>query len=177
MKRALLLNANYEPLHFVSDRDAIVLYYRGSAEIVSNDGVLSQWEETFNSPSTIIKIPATLRLLKHFRRKWKRPRFQKKVLFNRDNWQCQYCSTKLNSNSVTIDHICPSSRGGETTWINCVTSCKQCNRRKSNKTLVEADMKLLKQPEMPTPAHFWDTQKSSAWHEDWDFWISRDTHA
>lgn len=80
MKRALLLNANYEPLHFVSDRDAIVLYYRGSAEIVSNDGVLSQWEETFNSPSTIIKIPATLRLLKHFRRKWKRPRFQKKVL-------------------------------------------------------------------------------------------------
>jgi 5-methylcytosine-specific restriction endonuclease McrA len=172
MKRALLLNHDYVPLHFLNDVDAIILFYKGRAEIVSgSDGKPSVWNETFKSPSTTIHVPATMRLLKKINKKWKQPRFRKKVLFNRDNWSCQYCSEKLYWDSVTIDHVMPSSRGGQTSWLNCVASCKQCNKSKANKTPEEAGMKLLKKPTVPTSFHFWDTMSSSVWHNDWKMFL------
>lgn len=172
MKRALLLNADYTPLHFISDMDAITLFYKGRAEvIIGASGVPSEWDEAFNSPSTTIKIPATMRLLKRINKKWKQPRFRKKVLFNRDGWMCQYCKTKLKWDSVTIDHVWPSSRGGQTNWTNCVASCKPCNRRKADRTPEEAGMKLQQKPVTPTSLHFWDAMKSDVWHEDWQMFL------
>lgn len=172
MKRALLLNSDFTPLHFLSDMDAITLYYKGRAEIVFNmEGNRSEWDESFNSPSTIIKIPATMRLLKRVNKRWKPPRFRKKVLFNRDGWKCQYCSVKLSWDVITIDHVMPSSRGGGTTWINCVSACKPCNKRKANRTPDEAGMNLLKAPAMPTSLHFWDAMKSTDWHPDWAMFL------
>lgn len=172
MKRALLLNSDFTPLHFISDMDAITLYYKGRAEVVSNmDGSPSVWDETFNSPSTTIKVPATMRLLKRVNKRWKAPRFRKKVLFNRDGWRCQFCGLKLNWETITIDHVMPSSRGGGTTWHNCVAACKPCNKRKANRTPDEAGMKMLKPPAMPTSLHFWDAMKSSDWHDDWAMFL------
>lgn len=174
MKRALLLNQTFEPLHFISDMDAITLFYKGRAEIVSGmDGSPSVWDETFNSPSTVIHVPATMRLLKRVNKKWKPPRFRKKVLFNRDNWACQFCNVKLNWDDITIDHVMPSSRGGLTTWQNCVAACKPCNKRKANRTPEEAGMRLRKQPGMPSSLHFWDAMKSSVWHPDWETYLPR----
>lgn len=172
MKRALLLNADFAPLHFVSDFDAITLFYKGRVEVVDGmSGKPSLWDETFNSPSTIIRIPATLRLLKRVNKKWKPPRFRKRVLFNRDNWKCQFCGEKLSPSLVTIDHVMPSSRGGPTSWQNCVTACKGCNKRKANKTPEEAGMKLISKPGMPSALHFWDAMRSSVWHEDWNCYL------
>lgn len=172
MKRALLLNSDYTPLHFVSDLDAITLFYKGRVEVVAGvDGTPSEWDETFRSPSTSIRIPATLRLLKRVNKKWKQPRFRKKVLFNRDSWRCQFCSEKLNWENITIDHVMPSSRGGATSWLNCVSACKPCNKRKANKTPEEASMRLLKRPATPTSLHFWDAMRSSVWHADWDVFL------
>jgi 5-methylcytosine-specific restriction endonuclease McrA len=176
VKRALLLNADWSPLHFVSDVDAIIMFYKGRVEVVPNTttGKPSQWDETFNSPSTSIHVPATMRLLKRVNKRWKPPRFRKKVLFNRDGWKCQYCGTKLGWHNITIDHVMPQSRGGDTTWLNCVTSCRPCNRCKDNKTPEEAGMKLLKRPENPTSLHFWDALRTDCWHCDWDVYIPRE---
>lgn len=174
MKRALLLNADYSPLHFVSDFDAITLFYKGRAEVIHGmDGKLSEWDETFNSPSTKIRVPATMRLLKRVNKRWKPPRFRKKVLFNRDGWKCQFCSVKLNWENITIDHVMPSSRGGGTTWMNCVAACKPCNKRKANKTPEEAGMRLLTKPAYPSALHFWDALRSDAWHPDWAMFINK----
>lgn len=174
MKRALLLNSDWTPLHFLSDIDAIILFYKGRAEVVSSsDGKPSVWSETFNSPSTVIHVPATMRLLKRVTRKWKPPRFRKKVLFNRDDWKCQYCSKKLMWETITIDHVLPSSRGGQTSWTNCVAACKLCNKNKANKTPEEAQMKLLKKPVFPSSLHFWDAMKSSVWHPDWENFLPK----
>jgi len=173
MKRALLLNADYTPLHFVSDCDAIVMLYKGTAEVILGaDGNKSQWDEVFRSPSTSIRVPATMRLVKRVNKRWKQPRFRKKVLFNRDNWSCQYCGVKLSWESITIDHVQPSSRGGETTWMNCITACKSCNKRKANRTPEEAGMSMLSRPSVPKPIHFWDALKSNVWHDDWDAWLA-----
>lgn len=175
MKRALLLNNDYTPLQFISDCDAIILFYKGRAEVVPGaDGTPSEWDEVFSSPSTSIRVPATMRLKnRRVIKKLKPPKFRKKVLFNRDSWKCQFCGAPLTWESVTIDHVHPSSRGGPTSWLNCVTACKPCNRRKANKTPEEAGMKLLSQPSTPSSLHFWDLGRANSFHPDWDIYIPR----
>jgi 5-methylcytosine-specific restriction endonuclease McrA len=176
VRRALLLNSDYSPLHFVSDMDAIILFYKGRAEVIPSPvtGLPSEWDEVFSSPSTSIHVPATMRVLKRVNKKWKPPRFRKKVLFNRDGWKCQYCHTKLVWHNITIDHVLPSSRGGLTSWLNCVTACRPCNRQKDDRTPEEAGMKLLRKPANPSALHFWDAFKADCWHEDWDAFIPRE---
>jgi len=185
--RALLLNADWTPLHFLPDWRAVRLlmpdvHGKIRAEIVYDfqTGEPAVWDEGFTSPGATpdaplksFPIPATLRLKKYVNKKWKPPRFRKKVLFNRDNWKCQYCGTKLGWHNIEIEHVMPSSRGGETTWLNCVSACKPCNKRKKNNTPEEAGMPLLRKPSIPTPLHFWDAFKSDAWHPSWDTFIPR----
>lgn len=62
---------------------------------------------------------------------------------------CQYCGAKKASKDFTFDHVVPRSRGGKTNWVNIVTSCVPCNRKKSNRTPAEAGMTLLKEPKEP----------------------------
>lgn len=172
-KRALLLNADWVPLHFVSDIDAIILFYKGRAEVIISPttGAPSEWDDVFSSPSTSIHVPATLRLIKRVNKRWKPPRFRKKVLFNRDGWKCQYCGVKLAWANIEVEHVMPSSRGGQTTWLNCVSACKSCNKRKGPMTPEEAGMTLIKKPANPTPLHYWDAMKSDCWCPDWDLFI------
>jgi len=56
-------------------------------------------------------IPATLR--------WQ--------VWERDNFICKKCGSRRN---LTIDHIIPESKGGETKLNNLQTLCKNCNSRK-----------------------------------------------
>lgn len=173
MKRVLLLNSSWEALNFISDERAIRLMIKGRAEVVTNmEGKRSVWSDAhFATPSTKIEVPATLRLSKRVNRRWKPPRFRKKVLFNRDGWTCQYCGEKLNWDTIEVEHIMPTSRGGLTTWANCVAACKPCNKGKANMTPEEAGMKLLSVPQNPNALHFWDLGRSAAWHPDWETFI------
>ncbi len=180
MRRALLLNADWSPLHFITESKAIVLLYKGRAEVVHDfqTGEPSLWDESFtsmgstpNAPLNKVRIPATLRLKKFVHKKWKTPRFRKKVLFNRDGWKCQYCGVKLALHNIEIEHVLPRSRGGETSWLNCVVACKPCNKRKANYTPEEVGMVLLKKPANPSPLHFWDAAKADCWHPSWESMI------
>jgi len=174
MKRALLLNADFTPIRFISEFDAITLLYLNKVVIVDmGDSRLSQWDEVIRSPSTAINIPATLRLVKRVNRKQRMPRFKRRIMFNRDDWRCQYCSMRLSDEHATIDHVMPTSRGGKTSWVNCVTACKKCNKQKAAQTPEEAGMRLLKKPIAPNPVHYWDSSRSSSWHPDWDTFLPR----
>jgi len=74
-----------------------------------------------------------------------------RTLFGRDRHICAYCGGRFpNHNYLSRDHIMPRSRGGENTWMNVVTACKDCNSHKSNKTLKEAKMELLYVPYVPS---------------------------
>ena len=48
--------------------------------------------------------------------------------------------------SLTLDHVLPRSRGGESSWDNLVACCKKCNHRKGNRTPEESGMHLLRRP-------------------------------
>ncbi len=47
----------------------------------------------------------------------------------RDQNQCTYCGSTEN---LTIDHVKPRCRGGETNASNCVTACLACNQAKGS---------------------------------------------
>jgi len=176
VKRALLLNADYTPMHFVDEEEAIYLLYLNKAEMITMlNGTPSSWPEGHGLVNGgTFPAGATLRLMERVTKKWKSPRFRKRVLFNRDDWKCQYCGTPVTTSTATIEHVFPQSRGGMTTWQNCVTACSPCNRRKKNRTPEEAGMCLLSQPKAPSPLHFWDLRRTSTWHSDWDTFLRVD---
>jgi len=52
------------------------------------------------------------------------PLLTNRTLFQRDQNLCLYCGVVYGASHLTRDHIMPASRGGDTTWENCVTACK-----------------------------------------------------
>ena len=64
----------------------------------------------------------------------------------RDHSSCQYCGKHLPPSELTLDHVYPRSRGGESTWDNLVACCKRCNHRKGSRTPEEAGMHLRRRP-------------------------------
>ncbi len=137
----LVLNYSYEPLNICQARRAIVLIYRGKAEMLENGSGF------IHSANYIFQVPSVIRLAYMI----KRPRPERKLtrfeVFNRDRHTCQYCGKE--TRQLTLDHILPRSRGGEHTWENVVSACIPCNRRKAGKTPKEAGMKLIRSPSHP----------------------------
>ncbi len=75
--------------------------------------------------------------------------FSRRNVFKRDRYTCQYCGTQPGTDELTIDHVLPRSRGGQSTWTNCVLACFQCNKRKADRTPEQAGMHLKKRPVRP----------------------------
>lgn len=72
-----------------------------------------------------------------------------KTLFGRDRYLCVYCGKTFHYNDLSRDHIVPRYLGGENTWMNVATCCKDCNSRKGHKTLKEAKLELRYVPYVP----------------------------
>jgi 5-methylcytosine-specific restriction endonuclease McrA len=144
MARVLVLNATYEPLNVVSMRRAVILLLKEKAELVE---AAEAW---LRSEQLTLPVPLVIRLVYYVRipRHFALPLSRRTVLA-RDQYTCQYCGAKPGRANLTIDHIVPRSRGGETLWENVVTACGPCNRRKGDRTPQEAKMPLKRQPRRP----------------------------
>ncbi|OAY44426.1 uncharacterized protein LOC110621020 [Manihot esculenta] len=141
--RGLVLDISYRPVNVVCWKRAICLEFMEKAD------VLEYYDQTVNSPSGSFYIPAVLRvphLLQVVKRRRIRSNLSRKNILFRDNYTCQYCSSREN---LTIDHVLPTVRGGEWTWENLVAACDKCNSKKGQKTVEEANMKLIKVPKAP----------------------------
>jgi 5-methylcytosine-specific restriction endonuclease McrA len=147
VQQVLVLNSSYEPLNVCSVRRACVLVFKGRAEVVE------EYEQPLHSASDTYARPHVIRLVRYVRipRSIKR-KISRRVLFARDGWRCGYCGSR--SSTLTLDHIVPRSRGGESIWENVVASCASCNHRKGDRLLEEAKMELRVSPRPPTPAVF-----------------------
>jgi 5-methylcytosine-specific restriction endonuclease McrA len=55
---------------------------------------------------------------------------------------------------LTLDHVVPRSRGGESSWENVVTACAPCNLRKGDRLLEESGLSLTRIPKAPAPELF-----------------------
>ncbi len=50
---------------------------------------------------------------------------------------CHYCQKKFPSSQLTMDHVVPLARGGESKPGNIVPACSDCNRNKKLATPVD----------------------------------------
>lgn len=156
MARVLLLNVSYEPLNICSWRRAVVLIMKGKAEQIEHNGKLI---------NNKIPFPSVIRLLTFIRVPYKETPLTRRNVLHRDDYTCQYCGKT--SNSLTVDHIIPRSKGGRNYWDNVVTACTRCNNNKGNKTLAESNMSLIKYPAIPSNRVQFEITKQTALQEEW----------
>ena len=135
MRRALVLNASFEPLSIVSSRRAVCLVIADKADMVEADGGFLRSERlTMSSPAVIrlrYMVSAPRRRIASVSRR---------AVFARDDYRCQYCGNHADS----IDHVVPRSRGGRDIWDNLAAACRPCNSKKRNRTPDEAGMRLIR---------------------------------
>ena len=159
----LVLNQSYEPLNLCRTRRAIVLVFRGKAEVVENSrGELHSVQQVFQIPS-VIRLVYLVSRPRHER---KMSRFE---VFSRDRYTCQYCGRQ--TKELTLDHIIPRRRGGEHTWENVVSACIPCNRRKGGRNPDEARMKLLRQARSPRHDGFYVPYHLLLNHSEWQKYL------
>lgn len=139
-QHVLVLNADYSPMNHVSIEHAFRMIVRGVAVFEEFHPI-----EKFNREPR----PTKLRLLRYVQMSWfyaKPVLWSKSGIMLRDRKTCAYCL----GNADTIDHIHPVSKGGKSTWLNCVASCKKCNQKKNNRSLAEIGWDLQIKPYVPT---------------------------
>ena len=142
----LVLNASYEPINICAARRALVLILKGVASAEEHIPTMMY------SRRTCLPLPSVIRLLEYRRIPHQTRALSRKNIMMRDRYVCQYCHQVFNSADLTLDHVIPRSRGGETTWENLVASCNPCNNRKGNRTPEESGMRLLRLP-LPFSVH------------------------
>jgi hypothetical protein len=140
-RHALLLDRNYAPIRVVSWKRAMQLVYgRGRAEVLSfYDDAETEYDVS------IIRLTHRAFPGNPYRINVK---FYRKQVLIRDKFLCVYCGSDRKS-ELTIDHVLPKSRGGPTSYTNCVSACRRCNQYKGDKTPDEAGMKLGADPKPP----------------------------
>src|SRR5450755_764006 len=126
-KPVLVLNVSYEPINICAARRALVLVLKGvaSAEEVS--------AQVVHSSRRMVPLPSVIRLLEYRRIPHQTRALSRKNILMRDRYTCQYCMKTMSSGDLTLDHVMPRSRKGETTWENLVACCHRCNNRKGNR--------------------------------------------
>src|SRR4051812_56711 len=136
----LVLNASYEPINICAARRALVLVLKGvaSAEEVTLGAI--------HSARAAVRLPSVIRLLEYRRIPHQTRALSRKNILMRDRYTCQYCHHTLPSGELTLDHVVPRSRAGESAWENLVACCHRCNNRKGNRTPDEAGVKLARLP-------------------------------
>jgi 5-methylcytosine-specific restriction endonuclease McrA len=139
--RVLVLNASFEPINVCSLRRAVVMVLKGVARVEERN------ENVLHASNFALPAPSVIRLVEYIHIPFERKSLSRRNLLLRDHNRCQYCGKAFPPAELTLDHIVPRARGGQSTWDNLITSCRACNNRKGNRTPEEANMKLLKKPQ------------------------------
>ncbi len=148
MTQCVVLNADYSFLNVVNWKRAMCLLIKDKVKVLRYSARTVQTGE-----GSEVKVPAVIKLIKFIRTVYRsRVPFSKKNVLIRDGFTCAYCQS--GSNRLTIDHIIPRSRGGDTTFENCVAACKGCNHEKGSRTPSEAGMYPRTKAYQPTISEF-----------------------
>lgn len=147
MSDTLLLNHDGSPLSgfppsIINWQTAVKLVFLEKVIIVKS---YDDW--AIHSQKLEMPVPSIIMTRRYIKPRY-RVRFNRKMIYLRDNYTCQYCGGEFSSNELTLDHVTPKSRGGDRSWHNLVTSCFTCNWLKG------ADaMEPRVQPKEPTYWH------------------------
>jgi 5-methylcytosine-specific restriction endonuclease McrA len=141
--KALKLDASYRPIEVIDALEALVLCLMDKAAAIEN------YTRDVRSATQKFKLPSVIVLKKIVKFKLTGLACNRANVLWRDKHKCQYCNVHHDDRQLTLDHVIPKSRGGQNSWTNIVTACKDCNQKKGNKTPAEANMRLYRQPIKP----------------------------
>lgn len=164
-RSVLVLNRHWLAVHVCSVRRAMTLLYQQMAHVVaedyrtydfeswclhsemggSNDGV-----EVIRTPGMTICVPHVIVLHRYQQCPPRVVRFNRRNIYIRDRFRCQYCGRAPGREDLTIDHVLPRSRGGASVWHNVVAACAPCNSRKGDRLPSECDMHPMRAPKRPS---------------------------
>ncbi len=157
----LVLNRNWQAINVKSPADIFCQMATDSATALDVKGsewmIPTKWEDwkylpvrendlSIGTAHGTIRVPTVVVLSRFSRVPMKRPKFNAQNLWARDGGRCQYTGRELRPGEGNIDHVVPRSRGGTTSWENCVLSARDVNNRKANRTPEEAGLILRRQP-------------------------------
>ena len=165
----LVLNKHYAAVRVVSARRAFCMLFRQIAEIVSVEDSeylsydFDSWRELSELRAQYereehdwvrcvrfeLAVPRIIRLLFYDRLPRTDVKFTRRNIYARDSNRCQYCGKRFPTSELSLDHVVPRSRGGQSNWTNIVCACVRCNVRKGQRTPAEARMKLVRKPVRP----------------------------
>lgn len=159
-RKTLVLNRSWRPITTTSVRRAIVLMARGVAGAVHpNTFEVAAWEtwiERGETPLGTLRaigfefpVPEVIVLTEYNGFPELPVSFTRRNVYRRDGFECSYCGKAPRHADLTIDHVVPRSRGGGTSWKNCVAACVRCNARKADRTPDQAGMPLRREPFVP----------------------------
>ncbi len=183
----LVLNRNWQAIGVKSPAEAFGMMAAGNGtalKIVGDDEMTPvRWEDWLelavgegdNSIGTVhgpVRVPTVLVLARFDKVPKRRPKFCAKAIWERDGGVCQYTGRKLKPSEGNIDHVVPISRGGKSTWDNCVLADKKVNSRKGSKLPEEAGLKLLRRPTAPREVPVTQLIRNTHRVHDWEVFLS-----
>lgn len=182
----LVLNRNWQAIGVKTPAETIGMLMTDTATALNilgeslmvpvkwNDWIKLSIEDndvTIKTVSREYKVPKVIVLCKFDKVPKKRPRFSSKNIWIREKGCCAYTGKKLKPNEGNIDHLIPKSRGGSTSWTNCVLAHKEINAKKGDKTPEEAGLRLLIKPEPPKelPVYFYIKNRHNI--REWNYFL------
>nr|BDD44954.1 hypothetical protein 7 [bacterium] len=156
IEHVLALDIAGNPFEWLSPQEAVTLYVKdkvawdlGSTERVFWGGMSRAGQQSSVAIKPIVAVAGSERMVDFTHQPIPLGERDNALLFSRDRNTCAYCGLILPSSKLTRDHIHPRSRGGQDTWMNCVTACARCNNDKDDK-LVQDFKPLLYVPYLPS---------------------------
>lgn len=159
--RTLVLNRSWAVVNVTSVRRALTLVYQKVARVIATDNYqthdFDSWtalsasrdQPCVHTVSFSIRVPEVIVLIAYDAFPEKHVPFSRRNLFRRDHHTCQYCGKKMRGEELTIDHVIPRSKGGRSSWENCVLACVACNVRKGDRLPLQSGLQLVRAPKRP----------------------------
>ena len=149
----LQLDVSGRPQAWMSTREAAVLYASDAVSWTLGEPfrVLRGGIQRSTGVQSLIELHPIIAVRGAVPSKaWRQtPALSNTKLFVRDRQICAYCGGHFHTDELTREHIVPTSRGGNDSWMNCITACRSCNGRKGSRLPEEARMSLLYLPYVP----------------------------
>ena len=157
----LVLNRSWVAIQTTTVRRALALTINEAAKIIAPDTFelhdFESWAQLrvaadqphLRTVSLRIRVPEIIVLASYDSIPRREVPFTRRNLYKRDAFTCQYCERRMSSEDLSIDHVIPRSKGGKTSWTNCVLACIRCNVRKGNRAPEEAGLRLSRAPQKP----------------------------
>lgn len=175
----LVLNKSWYPIDSVTVRNALCDVMSDRARFLHPTDYtqhdIGSWmaipvadnERYILSTAGQVKVPEIMLLSEYGKVPVRTVVFCRRNLWRRDKRRCQYCGQEPSADEITIDHIVPKSKGGLSSFANCVLCCLVCNLKKGDRDLLHTGMRLRRLKRQKTgewTTVYYQMPKRPAWN-------------